>query len=547
MSQPVALFVGYEDQENLGLRSIIATLRAAGFQAELQPYTPNDPSGVLAAIETYNPDLIGFSIIFQYTLDEFRTLTARLRDSGVRAHFTVGGHFPSLRPRDTLEALPHIDSVVRFEGELTALELLRKLHQPESWPGIQGLAFRQGKEITLTPIRPLIPDLDSLPPPMRDRPRLISRGIRVASLLASRGCLYNCAFCSIRQFYGSAPGPLRRVRSPKAVVEEMRVLFERDGVRFFIFQDDDFAARSQAQRRWVNSFLRALNEAKLTGHVRWKISCRVDDVDEELITRCRDHGLIAVYLGVESGSPAGLKTLNKRVTVEQNYAAIETLKKTGTAFEMGFMLFDPDSTLETVQENILFLRQTLSDGSCPVNFCKMLPYAGTPIEARLKKENRLKGTISQPDYDFLDPRLDWFALFAAQVFRFRNFDLLGLVERLRFAKFDQVLAQTFGDRTEEYSAELQAITSRANALALDTLTGGLEFVSSRDEEEIPVDWSLLGYLADQEWREEIALQYELDRVLARHSPELMQAFAEQFSQRFQGDRQSEFAGMFADL
>jgi radical SAM superfamily enzyme YgiQ (UPF0313 family) len=534
-----ALFVGYEDRENLGLRSIVATLEAEGFRTALERYTPQDPSSVIAATQAYAPDLVGFSIIFQYTLDGFADLTAALREAGVQAHFTVGGHFPSLRPREILQTLPHVDSVVRFEGELTAVELLRQVHQPETWSSIEGLAFRRGSEVVINPPRPLIADLDTLPLPVRGHPQSLVRGIRAASLLASRGCLYNCSFCSIRHFYGSAPGPLRRVRAPEAVAAEMRALFERDGVRFFIFQDDDLGAKSQQQRRWVEAFLCALDQAGLTGQVWWKIACRVDEVDAELFTRCHDHGLVAVFLGVESGSPASLRTFNKRVTVEQNLAAIETLKRIGMPFDMGFMLFEPYSTIDTIQENIDFLRQVTADGICPANFCKMLPYAGTPIEARLQEEGRLKGSVSQPGYDFLDPRLDWYSLFTAKVFQFRNFDRLGPVERLQMARFDQIMAQEFeaAPWADEYEEALCELTARLNAAALDTLEASLHFVAERDVDGVIADWPILNDLANREWQAEMEIQYALDRVLATYSPELLQEYAKAFSHRLAGQRQ----------
>jgi anaerobic magnesium-protoporphyrin IX monomethyl ester cyclase len=541
-----ALFVGYEDQENLGLRSIIATLEKQGFHTVLKPYIPKNALDVLSAVEDYTPDLVGFSIIFQYTLDEFAELTAILRQADVHAHFTVGGHFPSLRPREVLDALPHIDSVVRFEGELTTVELLHHLRHPEAWASIKGLAFRRGNEVVINSPRPLISDLDALPQPFRSKTPSVPRGIRVASILASRGCLYNCSFCSIRQFYGSAPGPLRRIRSPEAVVAEIRTLYERDGVRFFIFQDDDFAAKSQKQRQWIEKFLHVLNEANLTRKVGWKISCRVDDIDENLIARCIDHGLIAVYLGVESGNPSGLQTLNKRVTVEQNLKAIETLKRLGVAFDMGFMLFDPDSTIETIKENINFLRQVTADGTCPANFCKMLPYAGTPIEKRLMEEGRLKGTVSQPDYDFIDPRLDWYFLYVSIVFRFRNFDELGLVERLRLARFDQLLAHAFEiiPRDSDYKNALYSLTAKANSIALDSLENILRFVEARNIENIKADWPLLSTLANRQWQADIEIQYALDRIFSTYNPDLLRVFSDVFSRRFTKEPllKSEFFG-----
>jgi len=313
----------------------------------------------------------------------------------------------------------------------------------------------------------------------------------------------------------------------------MKRLYREYGIRLFIFQDDDFAARSHIQREWGHSFLDALDKAGLRGEVRWKISCRVDDIDEKHISLCRDHGLIAVYLGVESGSPAGLLTLNKRVTVDQNLRAVEILKQLGVAFDMGFMLFDPESTVETVRENIAFLRQTTTDGACPANFCKMLPYAGTPIEGCLRRQNRLKGTLSQPDYDFRDPRLDWYALFVLYTFRDRNFDHAGLVERLRLACFDAVLAKVFDAYTEAdaYEKQLAALTARANASAFATLEAGLRFIADRREDGILADWPLLEYITRREWAQETEIQRELDHVVAVHNPDLARVWCTPPSRR----------------
>jgi radical SAM superfamily enzyme YgiQ (UPF0313 family) len=528
-----ALFVGYEDQENLGLRWITAALNSGGWRAAVQQHTPGSASAVLSAIEARRPKLVGFSLIHQPLLEEFGALMRALREAGVTAHFTCGGHYPSLRPRETLEALPHLDSVVRFEGELTTLELMEHLEAPECWPAIRGLAFRQGAGVAITPPRPLIPDLDSLPLPVRSEPHLTGRGIRVAPMLASRGCMNDCSFCSIRRFYGGAPGPLRRVRSPEAVVGEMRELFDRDSVRFFVFHDDDFAARSRQQRQWLAEYLDALDRAGLGDQIGWRVACRVDDVDEDVIAACARRGLVFVFLGVESGSPAGLRSMNKHVTVEQNLQAIATLKKLDTAFEMGFMLLDPDSTVDSIQEDIDFLREVTADGRCPASFTKMLPYAGTPIEDRLAREGRLRGTAARPDYGYLDARLDWFGLFASRSFEFRNFDWFGLVKRLRLARFDRVLASRFepGPGVDEYDRELTRLTALANRLALDTLQRALDFVKARDGLSIARDLPALDYLTRIEMEADAGLQRELDAILVRHSPQLLESFSVEYARR----------------
>jgi anaerobic magnesium-protoporphyrin IX monomethyl ester cyclase len=171
-----ALLVGYEDQENLGLRSITAYLEAHGLESIIIPFTPENPTRVISATKDHSPKLVGFSVIFQYTLDSFANLAAAMRNAGINAHFTVGGHFPSMRPREVLDALPHVDSVVRFEGEVTTLELLRRLQQPLTWSSIMGLAFRRNSQVTLNPPRPLIADLDSIPVPIRADYRFTPQG-----------------------------------------------------------------------------------------------------------------------------------------------------------------------------------------------------------------------------------------------------------------------------------------------------------------------------------------------------------------------------------
>ena len=515
-SRAEVLLVGYERQENLGLRSIMAYLQAHGHRVVLVPFFPGDDGAVLTAIAQHRPRLVGFSLIFQFTLDEFGRLMRRLRADGVTAHFTAGGHFPSLRPDITLDLIPELDSIVRFEGEITVLELLDNLEHREQWRSIPGLAFRSGAETIMSPPRPLIADLDTLPPVFRDEPQQMG-GVNMAAMLASRGCLFNCSFCSIRQFYGAADGKLRRARSPQAVVAEMLALYRDKQVRFFSFQDDDFAARSQAQRSWLDAFLDELGRSRLTDKIAWKISCRVDDLEAQRLQRMQAHGLIAVYLGVESGNDTGLRALNKRVSVAQNLAAVELLKRHQVATSIGFMLFDPSSTQQTVRQNIRFLRTVGEDGYFPINFCKMLPYAGTPIEASLRAEGRLKGTATQPDYGFSDEVLDWYEFLVQQAFSKRNFAPNGLVALLQQIDFDWRLAERFGAAPATrgpsgFGGTLKQIIRDTNLLAVETLEAVLEAVTSRGIDVLLKDNDQLVELFEREWRGEMKAEVQLNEL-----------------------------------
>jgi len=124
-----------------------------------------------------------------------------LRAAGCRAHVTVGGHYPSFDYGEVLQRIPGADSVVRFEGEATLVELMERLAKGREWRDILGIAYRRGPEIAANPLRPAIDDLDSLPEPDRADIDYRSRDLATASLLGSRGCPWNCSFCSIRPFY----------------------------------------------------------------------------------------------------------------------------------------------------------------------------------------------------------------------------------------------------------------------------------------------------------------------------------------------------------
>ncbi len=401
------LLVGFQNQGNLGLGYLASTLRERGYAVRTLDIE-QDPAAILKAARADEPILIGFSLIFQFYIERYAELLRYLRANGVRCHFTMGGHFPSLSFRQTLECVPDLDSVVRFEGEETLVELANAIRRGEDWRGIHGIAHGTGADLIANPPRHLLDDLDRLPYPERNYDPKSVLGRNIMPILASRGCARTCSFCSIHTFYRAAPGRIVRTRKPASVVQEMRMLHEEHDVSVFLFQDDDFPLFGQVWRRWANEFVDELQRSGLPERTIFKLNCRADAVERELFARLRDAGLYLVYMGLESGSEHGLETLHKQITVEQNLRAVELLKSLGLMWEYGFMLLDPSSTFESVRANLQFLRTILSDGCLPVTFCRMLPYDGTPIKEELVRTGRLLGDVCNPDYDFLDPKLSAF-------------------------------------------------------------------------------------------------------------------------------------------
>src|SRR5258707_967342 len=160
-SRPIVL-IGFQHQGNLGLGYLTSVLRQHGYKVHVLDVEA-DAEEILNSVITADPVLVGFSLIFQFYIERYGGLIRALRACGVDCHFTMGGHFPSLSYEQTLELVPELDSVVRFEGELTLLELADAISTGRGWHDIQGLAYLREQQVTVTPARALVEDLDQLP------------------------------------------------------------------------------------------------------------------------------------------------------------------------------------------------------------------------------------------------------------------------------------------------------------------------------------------------------------------------------------------------
>jgi len=455
--------IGYQDQGNLGMGYLAAVLQEHGRTVEMIDIR-DGPEQIATRLMSRQPLVVGFSLIFQYFLPQFRRLASHLRRAGITSHFTIGGHYPSLCHDELLRNFPEIDSVTRYEGEATLLELVERLSSGGDWRETPGLAYLSDDQVVESEPRALVQDLDSLPFPYRPyKPEQIG-GFPTLPLLASRGCARRCSFCSIHTFYRTAPGKVVRVRKPARVIEEMQLLHRNHGVRVFLFQDDDFPLWGSAGRRWAAELVDRLHESGLAKRTAWKISCRGEYVEPELFAQLRDAGLFLVYMGIESGNESGLEVLYKQMTVEENLAAVRTLKQLGILFSYGFMLFDPSSSFQSVRENIGFLRQIVGDGSAAATFCRMLPYGGTPIRDLLLREGRLRGDLTHPDYDFLDLRLNEYHRLLSQTVRpWIHHD--GLSSQMNYAwdELETLRRLVPGvEGSDDYAAGLRALVRESN-------------------------------------------------------------------------------------
>jgi anaerobic magnesium-protoporphyrin IX monomethyl ester cyclase len=130
-------------------------------------------------------------------------------------------------------------------------------------------------------------------------------------------------------------------------------------------------------------------------------------------------------------------------------------------------MLDPSSTFESIVDNVSFLRRIVGDGSAAAEFCRMVPYDGTPIKDRLAAEGRLRGDVCNPDYDFLDPRLERFFQRVNEALNVTGWihGLKALSPQLKFAWNELAVMERFTPYLPglcDYRGQLKRITRDSN-------------------------------------------------------------------------------------
>jgi len=286
-----------------------------------------------------------------------------------------GGVHATILPETLLCQDEHLmDWVVQGEGEKTMLRIVNEEITPVV--GKNENAIVQGERTE---------NLNELPFPARDLvdPRYLRHSV---SILASRGCPFNCSFCqpTLRKVFGER---VRR-RSPWNVIVEMISCKREFEIRDFEFFDDTFTS----DKNWVYEFCDLVRPLGFT----WKALSRVDMLDPHLLAYMKMAGLSKLSLGIESGSQEILNSYSKGVTVEQSHNVLEWCKDLGIKVHGFFMIGALDETEKTIRETKEFIRQHEFD---TIFVTVTTPTPCTRLYDQAVKEGRLK--VDWKEFDLL--------------------------------------------------------------------------------------------------------------------------------------------------
>lgn len=280
----------------------------------------------------------------------------------------VGNTVASTIPEIALRYL-NCDIAVRYEGEITGIELLNNLNNLKF---VKGISYKKDGKIFHNQDREFIKDLDKVDFPAWDLFPInkylencdtASGTLRAMNVIAVRGCPFNCNYCC-KTF-----GRKTRERSPENIIKEIKFLYDKYGVRYINFSDDHFTIN----KKFVIDFCKKLIESKI--NIKWSAAARVNTIDEEILFWMKKAKCNFIGYGVESGSQKILDNMNKMQTLEMIEKGFKISRKVGINEVGSLMIGYPGETRETINETVNFCIRN----NIPGNFFYTTAYPGTKL------------------------------------------------------------------------------------------------------------------------------------------------------------------------
>ncbi|MFH1073484.1 MAG: radical SAM protein [Candidatus Firestonebacteria bacterium] len=343
-----------------GLCSISAYAKQAGYEVSFIDLR------LLAGFEEFkseikkrNPAAVGLSMM-SVDFNAVMKCADLIKEVDRSIKVIVGGPHPSINANE-VSVNPNIDHIVLGEGEITFTEILN------------GLSA--GKPLERV-IRGVPPVLDKIPFADRElysgpeAPILAELPEPFMTVIAARGCIYNCSFCQPAEKIIFGKG-LRR-RSVQSLIAELEVLRKKYGLKSLMIHDDCFTEDMEYVAEFCREYTGRGFKMPFVCQSRADIICR----NEETVKKMKDAGLFMFIIGFESGSQRVLNFLRKGTKVEHNFQAAEICRKYGIKVWANYMLGIPSETKEEALDTVNMIKKIKPDHYSPAFFT---PHPGSDL------------------------------------------------------------------------------------------------------------------------------------------------------------------------
>jgi radical SAM superfamily enzyme YgiQ (UPF0313 family) len=333
------------------------------------------------AIAQTRPDLVGMTVFTPF-VPEIARAASVAREAVPGATIVLGGPHATFTSEETFQTMPEVDLIVRGEGDQIIVDLARALEAGDGLEDVPGISYRRnGDVVENTAPPPLDPAL--LPNPAfhlmpMERYHFASLGGPFATVVASRGCPFQCTFCSEWPFWG---GGWRR-HDPEKVVEQIDVLVNRYGRKNIWFGDDCF----NVDGRHMSAICEGILERGID--VNWYYQGRADLVvkHKDLLPLMRRAGNRMVQLGIEASNDKQRDELNKQLLTKTVEQAVELLREHDIVCQGMQIIGLPSDTPRTIEQKVGLANRLNVD--FPV-FLVYTLFPGAPAYAEAIDQGRL--------------------------------------------------------------------------------------------------------------------------------------------------------------
>lgn len=361
-------------------------------------------------IRDCNPDVVGISSLFSSQWTNVLKVAQIVKKIDKVIITIVGGAHASVKPDDFLQD-GSVDFVVMGEGEYSIIELLKHISEKTSGlKGIKGIAFRDNGQIIINEKREFIRDLDKLPFPAYDlvnveryiclqqkgfRSRPLGTKERAVSLFTSRGCPYNCVFCSIHLSMGKR----FRAHSSRYVLVLIEMLIKKYRFNFVHFEDDNFTF----DKTRLNEILDGVLQKKLEFKWGTPNGVRADTLNDiGLLSKMQEAGCDYLNIGIESGDQEVLNTIiDKNLDLRVVVNIVQKCHKLNLKLAAFFVVGFPEESLKNIRNTLKFALMLQRK----YNVFPFISYA-TPLIGTRLYDISLKG-------GYLNKKIDFMALLLA--------------------------------------------------------------------------------------------------------------------------------------